>query len=198
MNSPVIEELRRKLVHFTGLAWVIASFYLTIEQTTLSLGIFFIFSLINATLYNYLSRIPLLGNLSVFLHSLARDNEKSSKIYFGAAYFFGSLILVLFATQSLPIFRGAAVVLVVGDALSAVVGKGFGKNELPYNPYKSIEGTITGFIGASIAAAFVLPIPLAIFAALIGAFVESIPWDLNDNLTIPLAVGFFLWILTAL
>ena len=198
MNISVIDELRRKLSHLTGLAWVAVSYYITLNQSILILGIFFLIALMTAALYEYLIRIPLFGNLIRFLHSTARPAEKSAKVYYGAVYFFGSLALILFATQSLKIFRAAAVVLIIGDSLSAVVGKAIGKHELPYNPYKSIEGTVAGFMGASIAAAFVLPIPLAIFAAFIGMFVESIPWDLNDNLTIPLAVGFFLWILTAL
>ena|SRR3989338_9737564 len=198
MNISVIDELRRKLAHFTGIAWVIASFYVTLNQTILILAAFFFFALVTAALYEYLKSIPLLGNLIRFLHSMARSEEKSAKVYYGAIYFFGSLIVILFATQSLPVFRGAALVLIVGDSLSAIVGKAFGKHELPHNPYKSREGSIAGFIGASIAAAFVLPIPLAVFAAFIGMAIESLPWDLNDNLTIPLAVGFFLWILTTL
>ncbi len=198
MKFSLAEELRRKLAHFFGLAWVLVSYYVTLKQTILILGIFFFFALINASLHKYLIRIPLLGNFVDFLHSMSRAEERQAKIYYGAVYFFGSLIVILYATQSLPIFRGAAIVLIIGDAFSAIIGKAFGKTELPYNPFKSVEGTIAGFIAASIAASFVLPIPLAIFAALIGMFVESIPWDLNDNLTIPLGVGFFLWIITAL
>ena len=198
MKFDLQAELRRKLAHFLGLSWVIVSYYVSITQTILLLGIFLIVVLVHAAFHKYLVKIPLLGHLAGFLHSLSRHEERQAKIYYGAVYFFGSLIAVLYATQSLPIFRGAAVVLIIGDAFSAIIGKAFGKTELPYNPFKSLEGSIAGFVAASIATVFVLPIPLAIFAALIGMFIESIPWDLNDNLTIPLGVGFFLWILTAL
>src|SRR3989344_4020064 len=193
MKFSLAEELRRKSAHFFGLAWVLVSYYITLKQTILLLGLFFFLTLVNASLHKYLVRIPLLGNFVDFLHSMARAEERHAKIYYGAVYFFGSLIVVLFATQSLPIFRGAAIVLIIGDAFSAIIGKAFGKTELPYNPFKSVEGSIAGLIAASIAAAFVLPIPLAIFAAFIGMFIESIPWDLNDNLTMPIGVGFFLW-----
>ncbi len=198
MESGIAEELRRKFAHLLGVVWVIASFYLSLNETILVLAIFFFLSIITAALYAQLTRVPVLGRLIEFLHTLARSDERHAKFYYGAVYFFGSLAIVLFATQSLPIFRGAAIVLIFGDSISAIAGKAFGKTELPHNPYKSIEGSLTGLAAATIAASFVLPIPVAFFAAFIGMFVESVPWDLNDNLTIPLVVGFFLWVLTAL
>ena len=198
MGFSLKEELVRKAAHFSGVAWVIVSYYFTLRHTILILALFFFISLLHAVLHKYLTRIPVIGSIADFFHSMSRKEERDAKIYYGAVYFFGTLLVLLYATQSLAIFRAAALVLIFGDAFSAIFGKAFGKTELPYNPYKSVEGTLAGFIAAAVAASFVLPIPLAFFAAFIGTFVESLPWDLNDNLTIPLAVGFFLWILIAL
>jgi dolichol kinase len=65
---------------------------------------------------------------------------------------------------------------------------------------KSLEGSLAFFISAVIVILIApkvsrLPVEyvIGIIAAALGAVVEALPIRIDDNLTIPLAVGFSLW-----
>ena len=195
MDSVVQNELRRKAAHFSGVLWVLASYYLTVGQTMIVLLIFLFLSIISASSYRQKIRIPVLNNITDYLYSIARENEQKLGLHLGAIYFFASLALVLFITQDLEIFRIAALVLIVGDGMAGIFGVIYGKTKLPWNSNKTLEGSIAGFIGAAIAVSFILPINYAFLAAFAGIVTETIGWKLNDNLTIPLGVGLVLWLL---
>ncbi len=188
-------ELRRKTAHFVGVLWVLASYYLTVTQTMAVLLVFLFLSIISASSYRQKIKIPVLSNIANHLYSIARQNEKKLGMHLGAIYFFASLALVLFITQDLQIFRVAALVLIIGDGMAGIFGVIYGKTKLPWNPDKTLEGSIAGFIGAAIAVSFILPLNYAFLAAFAGIVTETIGWKLNDNLTIPLGVGLALWLL---
>jgi dolichol kinase len=38
-----------------------------------------------------------------------------------------------------------------------------------------------------------LPVGMALLSALSGALIETVPWGMDDNVTIPLGVGLVLW-----
>lgn len=94
--------------------------------------------------------------------------------------------------------------LAVADPLAALVGIKFGRHRLPSG--KTIEGSIVFFVatlikpivvfhflagatlGDSLVAAFLIALPTTIF--------EQIPLRLDDNLTIPLFVGFVGWMVS--
>ena len=87
---------------------------------------------------------------------------------------------------------GAVAVLASGDALSTLVGKAWGRRRWPWNTRLSLEGSGAFFAGATLFAWFFVPFPMAFTGALTGALVETVPWALDDNVTIPLAVGLVL------
>ncbi|KAJ6831075.1 putative phytol kinase 2, chloroplastic [Iris pallida] len=101
-----------------------------------------------------------------------------------------------------PIAIAAISNLCAGDGIADIVGRRFGKTKLPYNPNKSLEGSvamaIAGFIASitymhyystfgfveeslGMTACFLL-------VSLVASFVESLPIssELDDNLTVPL------------
>ncbi len=84
---------------------------------------------------------------------------------------------------------GGIAVLACGDALSTLVGKAWGKRPWPWNRRLSVEGSLAFFIGGTIYASLFIPFPAALVGAFVGALVETVPWPLDDNVTIPLAVG---------
>ncbi len=188
-------ELRRKTAHFAGVLWVLASYYLTVSQTMILLLAFLFLSAISASSYRKKIRIPVLSGVIDHLYSIARQDEKKLGMHLGAIYFFASLALVLFITQDLQIYRVAALVLIVGDGMAGMFGVIYGKTKLPWNQNKTLEGSIAGFIGAAIAVSFILPLNYAFLAAFAGIATETIGWKLNDNLTVPMGVGFVLWLL---
>ena len=96
--------------------------------------------------------------------------------------------------------------LAIADPLSALVGITWGRRHIVQN--KSVEGSLAFFAATAIITTVVLrtttlvaPGPLAgvaITIGLAGAIFEMLPLRLDDNLTIPLFVGFAGWAVCAL
>jgi len=84
---------------------------------------------------------------------------------------------------------GAIALLASGDSFSTLVGKAWGKRRWPWNRRLSLEGSLAFFLAGTLYATFFIPFPMALLGALVGALVETVPWPLDDNVTIPLAVG---------
>ncbi|HEV3140576.1 MAG TPA: DUF92 domain-containing protein, partial [Vicinamibacterales bacterium] len=144
------------------------------------------------------------------------------------------LLLILFFRSRLDIAAAAWAILAFGDGSATLVGRGVQRNAesaefaestfqekqisassafigraLPWNPNKTIAGTIAFFVfGAAGAIAlawwtrpaiapepsmlFVVAAPIAAAAA--AALVESLPARLDDNISVPFAAGAVLWL----
>ncbi len=93
-------------------------------------------------------------------------------------------------------------ILIISDTTSALVGRRFGKRRFLA---KTLEGSLAFFISATLV---ILVAPKAqyhigeyfigIVAAAIGAIVEALSIHIDDNLSIPLSIGFVLWALYTL
>jgi dolichol kinase len=115
---------------------------------------------------------------------------------------FAIAILLTLITFPKPIALIAVYTLAIADPLSAIVGITWGRRHLV--PDKSVEGSAAFFAATAAVSMAVLrwttaaaPLPLVGAAALIGltaALFEMLPLRLDDNLTIPLFVGFAGWI----
>jgi dolichol kinase len=96
--------------------------------------------------------------------------------------------------------------LAIGDPLAAVVGIRYGRRRITRN--RSLEGSLAFFAATVAVAALVLrwgtaaaPASIAAASASIGVVAtvfELLPLRVDDNLTIPIFVGFATWGLTAL
>ena len=121
------------------------------------------------------------------------------------------LLLVLIFRDRLDIAAAAWGILAVGDGMSSVIGKRFGRRRIPWNREKSIVGSAALFLlGGAAGAALawwcrpqVVPPPYMWFslgapfaAALVAAFVETIPVRLDDNLSVPGSAAAVLWALS--
>jgi dolichol kinase len=91
----------------------------------------------------------------------------------------------------------AFTILIISDTASALIGRRFGRHRFLA---KSLEGSTAFFISALLVILVspkVARLPMEYFlgfiAAAIGTVVEALPVKLDDNLTIPLSVGFALW-----
>lgn len=108
-----------------------------------------------------------------------------------------ALLCVLLFPKVIAI--NAFTILIISDTTSALVGRRFGRHRFLG---KSFEGSLAFFISAVLV---ILVAPkinyisaeygIGIIAAAIGAVVEALPIKIDDNLTIPLSVGFSLWAL---
>jgi dolichol kinase len=116
----------------------------------------------------------------------------------------GATYVVIAATICVAVFPKiiavtSFIILIISDMTSALVGRRIGRHRF-FN--KSVEGSLAFFISALIVVACTpkvvyRPIEYVIgsIAALVGAIVEALPIEIDDNLSIPISVGFTLWCL---
>ena len=133
---------------------------------------------------------------------LFRDGERRLPLDSGIhLYPFAVLILVLLFGWRMEVAAAGWVIMAAGDPAARAAGLSIGGRRVPWNHGKTVAGMV-GFAIAAAAASFgilvymgrpageaaILAAPTAVFAA----FVESLPWRLNDNLTVPLLSALFL------
>ncbi|GIK60202.1 MAG: dolichol kinase [Ignavibacteriota bacterium] len=191
------DELFRKLIHLTSLSIPIVYYFITAKTAAIILGILTAAALI-IDLSRYLH--PETGKIFYkFFGFLLREHEldHKKKNLNGATYV---LISALISVLIFPkvIFISAFSILIISDSLAALIGRKFGKHKFLS---KSFEGTLTFFISACIVILFTPKIGgfleeylIGFIAAFVGAIVENISFRLiDDNLSIPLSVGFTMW-----
>ena len=114
------------------------------------------------------------------------------------------LALIVFYPHTLYVAGAVWAIMALGDGLASVSGEALRGAALPWNREKTWSGFITfvvaGSIGAYVLARWVAPwIPeeraalVCLATALVGALVESAPIRLDDNLTVPLVCGAFMF-----
>jgi len=191
------DELFRKLIHLTSLSIPIIYYFITTETAALILGILAGLALI-IDLGRYIH--PEIGKVFYkFFGFLLREHEldHKKKNLNGATYV---LISALISVLIFPkvIFISAFSVLIISDSLAALIGRKFGKHKFLS---KSLEGTLTFFVSACIVILFTPKVGgffeeylIGFISAFVGAIVENISFKLvDDNLSIPLSVGFTMW-----
>ena len=191
------DELFRKLIHLTSLSIPIVYYFISTESAALILAILSVIAL-TLDLARYFH--PEIGKVFYKIFGfLLREHEvdHKKKNLNGATYvLISALISVLIFPK--PIFISAFTILIISDSLAAIVGRKFGKRKFLS---KSFEGTLTFFISACIVILFTPKIGnffdeylIGFVASFIGAIVENISFKLiDDNLSIPLSVGFVMW-----
>jgi len=150
---------------------------------------------------SFLSRkynIPIIGWL---LSKLERKEDLERLPGHGALFFFVGTILAL-ALFPKDIALAAVTILAVGDSVTALTGMRSGRIKHPLSDKKFLEGSIAGFIFASLGAAFfVLPLEalIASFFSMMVEAVDSIKGSkIEDNITIPLVAGLAITVLRML
>ncbi len=129
-----------------------------------------------------------------FYAPLAHPHEHHS-VNSGTWYASALFLLTLFATG--PAMITAVVVLGVADPIAGFVGRRWGSRSLRAG--RSLQGTLAFFASGTFAAAVALRLThsasmahvfsLAALAGFVGAVAELFSTKLDDNFTIPLAVG---------
>jgi uncharacterized protein (TIGR00297 family) len=114
------------------------------------------------------------------------------------------LALIVLYRNHLHIAAAAWAIMALGDGMATVTGEALRGPALPWNRRKTWPGFISfvvaGTVGAYILTRWIAPkIPpdktlmVCAAAALLGAVVESLPLALDDNITVPLVVGAFMF-----
>ncbi len=80
-------------------------------------------------------------------------------------------------------------VLAIGDSTASLVGQTFGSARLPYNPGKTVLGSLSLFAVGVLVAIFFVSVPWALLVGAVASLVESLPLGPGDNLLLPLATA---------
>lgn len=78
----------------------------------------------------------------------------------------------------------AIAILAAGDGFAGVIGRRYGKHRLPFNRNKSWEGSVSGFIAASVAG-FYFAGAVALAGSFFGMLAGAV--NKNDNIAVPYA-----------
>lgn len=196
------DELLRKMIHLFSLSIPIIYYFISRNNAIIILGALSIFALI-LDFGRYFSK-----GLGKFIYStfgfMLRKHEidETKKNLSGATYVLISALLTAIIFPKV-IFITAFAILIISDTMAALIGRKYGKHKFLS---KSLEGTLAFFISAVIVTLLTPKINgnlteyiLAIVAAAVGAIIENISYGwADDNLSIPLSVGFSMWALYAL
>ena len=197
----LIQELRRKGFHFSGLVIPVVYYlglrltipgterpWLTKELATWIVGA-------GTGLYLVIEMIRLTdataNRLFVRLFHVVLRRQEVQGLTGSAYYLYGSFMSMLLFPPVIAII--AMMFLVFGDFAAAVVGTSIGRTKL--FPPRSLEGS-AGCLLACVAVGLPLlwhikpvwPVALGLTAAgaIAATVAECLPWRMNDNLTIPL------------
>jgi dolichol kinase len=129
------------------------------------------------------------------------ESDSNTKRLTGATnILFSAIVCVLIFPKIITI--NAFAILIISDITSALIGRRFGKRRLFQ---KSVEGTTAFFVSAVMVVMLApkvegLPLEYAIgiIAAAVGALVEAASTKIDDNISVPITIGFVLWGLYAL
>ncbi len=193
------DELVRKLIHLFSLSIPVIYYFIPRSDGILILSILTFTALI-LDLARYFS--PAVGKVFYKIFGfLLRKHELDSrkKNLNGATYVFISALICIILFPKV-LFITAFTILIISDTMAALIGRKFGKHKFLS---KSLEGTLAFFISASIVVFFTpkfnyLPSEylIGLIAAAVGAIVENISFGIaDDNLAIPVSIGFTMWVL---
>ncbi len=191
------DELLRKTIHLTSLSIPVVYYFISSETAVIILAILAgIALMIDLTRYFSSGVGKIFYKIFGFLLREHEIDEKKRNLN-GATYV---LISALIGVLIFPkvIFITAFSILIISDSMAALVGRKFGRTKFLS---KSFEGTLAFFISACIVILFTPKIGnfpeeflIGFAGALVGALVENLSFKLiDDNLSIPLFVGFTLW-----
>ncbi|HTY37598.1 MAG TPA: dolichol kinase [Bacteroidota bacterium] len=125
------------------------------------------------------------------------SDSKSKRLTGATNILFSAIVCVLIFPKVIAV--NAFAILIISDITSALVGRRFGKHRFFH---KSLEGATGFFVSAIVVVALApkigrLPLEyvIGVVAAAIGAVTESLSTTIDDNISVPLAIGFALWVL---
>lgn len=185
---PGTSETARKALHFGagGLAFLLA--YLTPLQAAL---------LATAAIAFNRFLFPRIGGEVIYRRDELASPWRSGVLLYPTAV----LLLVVLFHDRLEVAAAGWGIMAAGDGAAGIIGRRFGRRTIPWNRSKTVEGSAAFALASGVFACAILfwmgrgPLEAAFLAVptcLFAAFVESLPWRLNDNLTVPLLSALFL------
>ncbi len=190
-------ELLRKSIHLCSLSIpIIYNFISKSDALSILIPITLVSVLIDFSRYYIPSLNKIVLNIFGFIMR-EHENDMKKKNLNGASYVFIAATLSLWIFPKI-IFITAFTMLIICDIAAALIGRKFGKHKFLA---KSFEGTFAFFVFGIIVVlvtpkveGVVLEYIIGIIGGAIGAIVENISYGwADDNLTIPISIGFTTW-----
>ncbi len=193
------DEVVRKLIHLCSLSIPIVYYFIARYDALIVLSILTVIA-ITIDLLRYFS--PTFAKIFYsYFGFLLRKHEKDNnkKALNGASYVLLSAAISVFLFPKI-LFLTAFGILIISDSTAALIGRKFGKHKLLK---KSLEGTLAFFVSAIIVVLVTPKITgdiyeffIGIVAAAIAAVVENLSYGwVDDNLSVPITIGFVMWVL---
>jgi dolichol kinase len=191
------DELIRKLIHLCSLSIPIVYYFIPRMSAIIILGALSVFALSLDFCRHFLSGVGSLFNALFGFMLRKHEIDSTKKNLNGATYVLVSALLTAIIFPKV-IFITAFAILIISDSMAALLGRKYGRHKFLA---KSLEGTLAFFISAVIVCCVTPKIEysvteylIAIVASAIGAIVENVSFGFaDDNLTIPMSVGFTMW-----
>lgn len=197
-------EIPRQFVHLSGLIFIV------LAQFTGGLMVSFYCFFIAFTLLvysEYVRRVE--GRLEKFIHRFESrmrgfvsrfDRSNIARPFMGAFWFYFAFGLALLIFP-LNIASAACIILAVGDSLSTLTGRAWGRHRIGG---KSLEGSLAFLMPSFLVASLFINPLIALAGSLAGTLAELAPelgflknlhkrGFLDDNLLIPLVSGAVIW-----
>ncbi len=185
-------ELQRKAIHLCSVVIPVSYYFLERNILLLVVGAGTAFMIL---LDVFRKLFPAVDNFYVkIMGFVLRKKELNVKEHFltgGTYYAIGVFLpIVLFVRE---IAASAILIMIVCDTFAALVGKKFGKHNL-WN--KSVEGSIAFFVLGMLivvltpkVTANYLEYIYAAVALAVATVIEALPYDIDDNISVPLSFG---------
>lgn len=185
-HSISARDLFRENIHVSGFLVALVTMLLGLDRFWVS---FVIFMVTLTYVISELSRmlgvnIPIVSTIT---WNAALQPEIQEFVTAPIFFAFGIMLSLLLFPPSIGF--AAIAVFTFGDGFATIFGKTLGRHVIPYNKGKRIEGTIFGFIFASLVALFFVNPLKALVGAATAMVIETLPLPINDNLTMPLIAG---------
>ncbi|MCX6164527.1 MAG: SEC59/DGK1/VTE5 family protein [Ignavibacteriae bacterium] len=185
-------ELLRKAIHLSSFIIPISYYFLEKNILLIVVGIGTVFMIL---LDIFRKTIPVINNFYIkvmgFVLRKKEINVNERFLTGGTYYAIGVFLAILLFKREIA--APAIMIMIICDTFAALIGKKFGKHNL-WN--KTIEGSVTFFI---LGVAIVVLTPkittnyleyiYAVIALFIVTIIEALPFELDDNITIPVSFG---------
>ncbi len=192
-------EIARKAIHLCSLSIPVV-YYFVSRGTALTILV----PLTAAFLAADLARLTIPAARTLFdrfFGFLLRSREQQERRLNGATYVLISATLCVLIFPKIIVVTAFAI-LIVSDSAAALIGRKFGRH--PFLS-KTREGA-GAFLVSALLVVLVAPkvdgLPaeylIGFAGALLGSVVESMPTNIDDNLSIPVSIGLLMWLLYAI
>jgi len=190
-------ELLRKSIHLCSLSIPVIYYFISRESALIVLIPLTVISLIIDISRHIFPDFNVFFNRFFGIMMRRHELDPKSKNLSGATYVFISAALTVFLFPK--VFAVTAfTVLIISDIAAALIGRKFGKHRFLA---KSLEGTMAFFISGCMVVLLTPKVGylpgefiIGFLAIAAGAIAENISYGwADDNLAIPLTIGFVMW-----